>query len=142
MPSGSVMTEFDVRSLFMVGRVGQSSFEFYTDRQTNPGPQVLDEATPSTTLRYVRDKAKAFVDGTEYLLERMQQIILVALIDDLDHEMDKDALKTACCSESQRFSPRKVFDRNVLVYNTFIRYLRNDERYALIIPDDDSDWLH
>ncbi|ANH36168.1 hypothetical protein A3768_5386 (plasmid) [Ralstonia solanacearum] len=26
-------------------------------------------------------------------------------------------------------------------HQTFIRYLRDDERYALIIPDDDRDWL-
>ena len=67
--------------------------------------------------------------------------ILLALIDDLDHEMDKDALKTACGSQAQRFSPSKEFDRNPLVYKIFIRYLRDDERYALIIPDGDRTWL-
>lgn len=29
----------------------------------------------------------------------------------------------------------------VVHHQTFIRYLRDDERYALIIPDDDQDWL-
>nr|CUV31009.1 conserved protein of unknown function [Ralstonia solanacearum]CUV56988.1 conserved protein of unknown function [Ralstonia solanacearum] len=29
----------------------------------------------------------------------------------------------------------------VVHHQTFIRYLRDDERYALIIPDDDRDWL-
>lgn len=142
LPAGSALTEFDVRPLFMVGRVGQSKFEFFPDRQAASGPQVLDEAVPGTTLRYVRDKAKAFIDSTEYPLEPRQQNILVALIDDLDHEIDKDAIKTACGSQAQRFSPSKEFDRNSVVYKTFIRYLRDDERYALIIPDDDRDWLH
>lgn len=142
LPAGSAMTEFDVRSLFMVGRVGQSTFEFFPDRQATPGPQVLAEAAPGTTLRYVRNDAKVFIDGVEYPLEPAQQSILVALIDDLDHEMDKDALKTACNSQMQRFSPSKVFERNALAYRTFIRYQRDDARYALTIPDEDRDWLH
>ena len=53
----------------------------------------------------------------------------------------KDALKTACGSQAQRFSPSKEFERNPLVYKTFIRYLRDDERYALIIPNGDRTWL-
>ncbi|OZB32712.1 MAG: hypothetical protein B7X47_05790 [Ferrovum sp. 34-44-207] len=125
LPAGSALTEFD-----------------FPERQSAPGPQILDEASPNTTLRYVRDKAKAFIDGTEYPLEPRQQKILVALIDDLDHELDKESLKTACGSQSQRFSPSKEFERNPEVYRAFIRYLRDDERYALIIPDDDRDWLH
>jgi hypothetical protein len=44
-------------------------------------------------------------------------------------------------AQAQRFSPSKEFDRNPLVYKTFIRYLRDDERYALIIPDGDRTWL-
>ena len=142
LPAGSALTEFDVRPLFTVGRVGQSKFEFFPERLSAPGPQILDEASPNTTLRYVRDKAKAFIDGTEYPLEPRQQKILVALIDDRDHELDKEALKTACGSQSQRFSPSKEFERNPEVYKAFIRYLRDDDRYALIIPDDDRDWLH
>lgn len=141
LPAGSPLTEFDVRPLFTVGRVGQSTFEFFSDRQAIPGPQALGEAIPDTTLKYVRDQAKVFINGTEYPLEPRQQSILIALIDDLDHEMDKDALKTACKSQAQRFSPSKEFERNRVVYQTFIRYLRDDERYALTIPADDRDWL-
>lgn len=142
LPAGSAMTEFDVRPLFTVGRVGQSTFEFFTDRQAASGPQVLAEAAPGTTLRYVRTDGKAFIAGVEYPLEPRQKTILVALIDDLDHEMDNEALKSACGSQAQRFSPSKVFERNPLVYQTFIRYQRDDERYALIIPEEDHDWLH
>ncbi len=142
IPAGSALTEFDVRPLFTIGRVGQNTFEFYQNRQTDTGPQTLDEATPGTTLRYVKSQGKAFIDGTEYPLEPRQQSILVALIDDHDHEMENDALKTACRSQAQRFSPSKEFERNPVVYKAFIHYLRDDERYALIIPDDDRDWLH
>lgn len=126
----------------------QSRFEFFAERQALPGPQTIAEIDPlghnavaMTTLQYVRAHGKVFVDGVEHALEPRQQSILLALIDDLDHEMDKDALKTACGSQAQRFSPSKEFDRNPLVYKTFIRYLRDDERYALIIPDGDRTWL-
>ncbi|PSJ17158.1 hypothetical protein [Nitrosomonas supralitoralis] len=144
LPVGSALTEFDVRPLFTVGQIGSRSFEFYPDRQSAPGAQILDEATPGTTLRYVRNKGKVYIDGREYLLEPMQQRILSALIDDRDHEMDKEAIKTACGSESQRFSPSKAFDKDEttkLIYRTFIRFLPEDDRYSLIIPNDDRDWL-
>ncbi|NJZ71177.1 hypothetical protein GO283_05075 [Ralstonia solanacearum] len=94
-----------------------------------------------TTLRYVRSLGRVFIEGAEYPLEPRQQAMLLALINDLDHEMGKDALKTACGSQAQLFSPSKDFRRNPVVYQTFIRYLRDDERYTLIIPDDDRDWL-
>ena len=145
LPPASPVVGFDVRSLPNVARIGQSRFEFFAERQALPGPQTIAEVDPvttaMTTLQYVRAHGKVFVDGVEYALEPRQQSILLVLIDDLDHEMDKDALKTACGSQAQRFSPSKEFDRNPLVYKTFIRYLRDDERYALIIPDNDRTWL-
>ncbi|MGE0986516.1 hypothetical protein [Ralstonia pseudosolanacearum] len=145
LPIGSPLAGFDVRTLRIVARIGQSRFEFFADRQAAPGAQQLGEAEPrlttQTTLRYVRSLGKAFIEGTEYPLEPRQQAMLLALISDLDHEMGKDALKAACGSQAQRFSPSKEFDRNLVVYKSFIRYLRDDERYALIIPDEDRDWL-
>lgn len=148
LPPASPMMEFDVRSLPSVARIGQSRFEFFAERQALPGAQSIAEADPlgnnavdMTTLQYVRAHGKVFVDGVEHALEPRQQNILLALIDDLDHELEKDALKTTCGSQAQRFSPSKEFDRNPLVYKTFIRYLRDDERYALIIPDGDRTWL-
>ena len=148
LPPASPMLEFDVRSLPSVARIGQSRFEFFAERQALPGPQTIAEIDPlghnvvaMTTLQYVRAHGKVLVDGVEHALEPRQQSILLALIDDLDHEMDKDALKTTCGSQAQRFSPSKEFDRNPLVYKTFIRYLRDDERYALIIPAGDRTWL-
>lgn len=145
LPPASPLIGFDVRTLSSVARIAQSRFEFFSERSVAVGPQVLPEARPgdseATTLQYVRAHSKVFVDGIEHALEPRQQTILLALIDDLDHEIDKDALKTACGSQAQRFSPSKEFDRNPLVYKTFIRYLRDDARYALIIPDGDRTWL-
>ncbi|NKA36967.1 hypothetical protein GO281_04896 [Ralstonia solanacearum] len=145
LPIGSPLTGFDVRTLRSVARIGQSRFEFFADRQAELGAQQVEEAQPQargqTTLRYVRTLGKAFIEGAEYTLEPRQQAILLALISDLDHEMGKEALKTACGSQAQRFSPSKEFDRNLVAYKTFIRYLRDDDRYALIIPDGDREWL-
>ncbi len=145
LPIGSPMVGFDVRTLASVARLSQSRFEFFTNRQAAPGVPQVGEAelrlTAHTTLRYVRSLGKAFIEGTEYPLEPRQQAMLLALISDLDHEMGKDALKAACGSQAQVFSPSKDFRRNPIVYQTFIRYLRDDERYALIVPDDDRDWL-
>ncbi|MDO3558737.1 hypothetical protein [Ralstonia pseudosolanacearum] len=145
LPVGSPMAGFDVRTLRSVARIGQSRFEFFVGRQAAPGAQQVDEAQPQvraqTTLRYVRSLGKAFIEGAEYPLEPRQQAMLLALINDLDHEMGKDALKIASGSQAQLFSPSKDFRRNPVVYQTFIRYLRDDERYALIIPDEDRDWL-
>lgn len=115
-----------------------------TGRPRRGGQQVGEvelRLTAQTTLRYVRSLGKVFIEGTECPLEPRQQAMLLALISDLDHEMGKDALKAACGSQAQRFSPSKEFDRNQVVYKTFIRYLRDDERYALIIPDADREWL-
>ncbi|QIK19213.1 hypothetical protein [Ralstonia pseudosolanacearum] len=145
LPIGSPLADVDVRTLRTVARIGQSRFEFFTDRQAAPGAQQVGEVelrlTAQTTLRYVRSLGKVFIEGTEYPLEPRQQAMLLALISDLDHEMGKDALKAACGSQAQLFSPSKDFRRNQVVYQTFIRYLRDDERYALIIPDEDRGWL-
>ncbi len=145
LPIGSPMVGFDVRMLSSAARISQSRFEFFVDRQVAPGAQQAGEAEPQltaqTTLRYVRSLGKAFIEGTEYPLEPRQRAMLLALINDLDHEMGKDALKATSGSQAQVFSPSKDFRRNPIVYKTFIRYLRDDERYALIIPDEDRDWL-
>ncbi|WP_425218946.1 hypothetical protein [Ralstonia solanacearum] len=145
LPIGSPVVGFDVRTLASLARLSQSRFEFFADRQAAPGAQQVGEAEPrltaQTTLRYVRSLGKAFIEGTEYPLEPRQQAMLLALINDLDHEMGKDALKMTSGSQAQVFSPSKDFRRNPIVYKTFIRYLRDDERYVLIIPDEDRDWL-
>jgi hypothetical protein len=142
LPPGSPMTGMDVINLASIARIGQSRFEFFKDRVVAPGPQILEEASPGTTLKYVDAHTKVYIDGEPYDLEPRHRSILLALINDFDHEMDNDSLKSACGSEAQRFSPSKEFDRVPAVYRTFIRYQRGDKRYALIIPEEDRCWLH
>jgi hypothetical protein len=142
LPVGSPVTGMDVSNLASLARISQSKFEFFADRLHLPGPQMIEEAAPGTTLRYVESQSKVFIEGQAYDLEPRQQFILLALIRDLDHEMDKSSLKSASGSQAQLFSPSKEFIRNRIVYRTFIRYLRSDERYALNIYDEDRQWLN
>lgn len=142
LPDGSPLTGYDVRSLITMGRITQSKFDFFADRLGATGPQILDEAKPGTTLRFVKGDAIAFVEGSKYDLTGNQQKILLALIDNRDHELDKDVLKDACGSEAQKFSPSKEFQRsNKIVYDTFIHHRADDRVYALIISADDVHWL-
>ena len=85
---------------------------------------------------------KGFVEGVEYAQEPRQQALLLALMDNLDHEMDQEALKTACALPEQRFKSSKVFDRIPMVYTTFVRYLSLDGRYLSLIPQQDRSWMH
>lgn len=141
LPAGSPLTGIDVRSLFMVGQVEEHGFTFFVDRFDAPGPQLIEEAVPDTTLRYVKTERVVFLDGERIELEPRQQKLLAALINDLDHELDNAALRDKVGSVAENFSPSKVFDRIPKVYHAFIRYQRDDERYALIIPKEDQDWL-
>ena len=81
------------------------------------------------------------IDGVAYPLEAMQVNILLALMDDFDHRMEGRALRDACGSSARNFRPVKQFDRNKIVYETFIRYVPGDKEYELIICAGDSDWL-
>lgn len=134
LPAGSPLQGFDVRHLGLAARISQSRFEFH---EHDEAAQILDETSPGTTLRYVRTQAKVFIDGREYPLEPRQRLILLALLDDLDHELDRETLKAKTGSQSQSFTPSKEFQRNKLVYDTFVRYHVGDQRYSLVIPDDD-----
>ena len=62
-------------------------------------------------------------------------------MDDLDREMVKEAIKTAIASQGQRFTSSKVFDRIPVVYKTFVGYLSLDERFQLLVPEQDRTWL-
>jgi hypothetical protein len=55
--------------------------------------------------------------------------------------LDKEALKDACGSEAQTFSPSKEFQRNKVVYDAFIAYRADDRVYALSISEEDGNWL-
>jgi len=141
LPVDSPLTEFDVVNLSSVARLSQNKFEFFKERLSVVTPLPPQDVPLGTTLRHVRAQSKAYIDGVEYALEPMHVRILVALMDDFDHEMESSNLRTACDSDADPFSPRKVFDRQLDVYRTFIRYRAGDKVYALVIPADDSEWL-
>ena len=82
-----------------------------------------------------------FLNGEAIKLEPRERKLLIALIDDLDHELDNDSLRDKVGSVAENFSPSKVFDRKPHVYRTFIRFLREDGRYQLQIPPEDRSWL-
>ncbi|MGV0986627.1 MAG: hypothetical protein ACOYB2_18925 [Limnohabitans sp.] len=134
LPAYSPLDGFDVRYLGLAARISQSRFDFHDHDEA---PQILDEVTPGTTLRYVRTQAKVFIEGREYALEPRQRLILLALLDDLDHELDRETLKLKSGSQSQSFTPSKEFQRNKLVYETFVRYHVGDQRYSLVVPEGD-----
>ena len=137
LPSESPIFGFDVRNLGLSARISQSRFEFF-DGNSSSAAQIMDEAMPDTTLKYVDSGSYAWVDGERYLLEPRQRLILLALMHDLDHEMDKESLRIKCHSQSESFSPSKEFERNKVVYQRFIRYLRDDMRYQLQVPIGES----
>ncbi len=141
LPAGSPLIGFDVVHLGAIARISQSKFEFFRDRVGVPVSAMADEALHTNTLRFVRTEGKAIVDGVEYFLEPRQKNILLALIDSLHHEMENAQLRSACGSQADTFSPRKVFDRNTQVYNRFIKYQSGDGVYALQISEEDHDWL-
>ncbi len=145
LPHGSPMEPFDVCMLSSVGRISQNRFEFFSQRMVDASPAHAESnPSPGTTLRHVRHHGKVLIDGEEYLLEPRQKALLLALMDDLDHEMSLEGLRSACGSQAQRFSPSKAFDRSEdarLIYRTFVKYLVADERYTLLVPEEDHAWL-
>jgi len=74
-------------------------------------------------------------------LTRQQKAILVALIDNRDHELGREALREAAGSKDEKFSPSKTFQRIPEVYHGFIHYDDDQERYHLKISDEDAHWL-
>jgi hypothetical protein len=144
LPASSPLAQYEVVHLADLMRVSQNRFEFFANRVMEPAAvyQVHDLATDrGTTLRYVRSERNAYIDGVAYPLEAMQANILLALIDDFDHRMEGSALRDACGSSARNFRPVKQFDRNKLVYETFIRYIPGDKEYELVIPANDLAWI-
>ena len=137
LPSESPIFGLDIRNLGMNARISQSRFEFF-DTEASSAAQIMVDATPDTTLKYVESDSCVWIDGVKHMLEPRQKLILLALMNDLDHEMDKEALRIKCNSQSQEFTPSKEFDRNKVVYKKFIHYLRFDMRYQLQVPVGES----
>jgi uncharacterized Zn finger protein (UPF0148 family) len=141
LPDGSPLTGYDVANLAAVARLSQSRFLFFADRTGSTMPQSAEEPLPTTSLRSVRDKAWAFVNGVKYELEGMQQKILLSLMDAHSHQLEGSVMGSICESDSFPFQPAKFFGRNKEVYRAFVRWIPGDKVYELIIHTEDHDWL-
>jgi hypothetical protein len=135
LESGHVLSQLDVRSLPMVGRISTSAFHMFDDRLEMTGVQPVNETKPRTTLRYLNEGV-AYVDGQRFELAKSQVRLLQALIEDRDNEMTREELRDRCGSQSQSFSPSKVFERNKVVYHAFVQHQEGDGTYMLLIDKD------
>ena len=140
LPDGSPLAGFDVKNLASIARMSQSRFIFFDDRAEVVLTQP-EEISPVTSLRRVRDKAWAYVDGVKYELEAMQQKILLALMDAHGHRLEGNQIGERCGSEAFPFQPVKYFGRNTPVYKAFVKYVAGDKVYELIIHPEDMDLL-
>ena len=133
LPDGSPLSEYGVVNLAAVARLSQSRFIFFDDRVEITLSQPEEESIPTTSLRNVREKAWAYVDGVKYELEGMQQKILLALMDAHAHRLEGKEIADRCGSEAFPFQPAKYFGRNNEVYKAFIKYVPGDKVYELNI---------
>jgi hypothetical protein len=131
----------DVVHLADIGRISQSRFDLFNERAGKTGAAVIDPVPRHTTLYYLRAEGKVYVDGEAFGLEPAPRDILLALINDRDHEMSREALRDACGSQAKNFSPSKAFDRARKVYQTFVEHRKGDAVYALKIAPDDRGWI-
>lgn len=141
LPEGSPLTGYRVDNLSTIARISQNCFLFFSDRNDSQALQPIEDPLPTTSLRFVRDKGWAFVNGVKYELEGMQQKILLCLIDAHTHRLEGNVIGERCGSDSFPFQPSKFFGRNNEVYKAFVRYVPSDKVYELTITDDDKNWF-
>jgi len=139
LPDGSPLVGYDIKNLAAIARMSQNVFLFFDDRAEVTVTQPEEETEPVTSLRHVRHKAWAYVDGVKYELEGMQQKILLALMDAHAHRLEGKVIADRCGSDAFPFQPAKYFGRNNEVYKAFARYVPGDKVYELIIHPEDAD---
>ena len=139
LPDGSPLVGYDIKNLAAIARMSQNVFLFFDDRAEVTVAQPEEDTAPVTSLRHVRDKAWAYVDGVKYELEGMQQKILLALMDAHAHRLEGKVIADRCGSDAFPFQPAKYFGRNNEVYKAFVRYVPGDKVYELIIHPEDAD---
>lgn len=139
LPDGSPLVGYDIKNLAAIARMSQNVFLFFDDRAEVTVAQLEEEPAPVTSLRHVRHKGWAYVDGVKYELEGMQQKILLALMDAHTHRLEGKVIADRCGSDAFPFQPAKYFGRNNEVYKAFARYVPGDKVYELIIHPEDAD---
>lgn len=139
LPDGSPLVGYDIKNLAAIARMSQNVFLFFDDRAEVTVAQPEEDPAPVTSLRHVRHKGCAYVDGVKYELEGMQQKILLALMDAHAHRLEGKVIADRCGSDAFPFQPAKYFGRNNEVYKAFARYVPGDKVYELIIHPEDAD---
>ena len=139
LPDGSPLVGYDIKNLAAIARMSQNVFLLFDDRAEVTVAQPEEEPAPVTSLRHVRHKGWAYVDGVKYELEGMQQKILLALMDAHAHRLEGKVIADRCGSDAFPFQPAKYFGRNNEVYKAFARYVPGDKVYKLIIHPEDAD---
>ena len=139
LPDGSPLVGYDIKNLAAIARMSQNVFLFFDDRAEVTVAQPEEEPAPVTSLRHVRHKGWAYVDGEKYELEGMQQKILLALMDAHAHRLEGKVIADRCGSDAFPFQPAKYFGRNNEVYKAFVRYVPGDKVYELIIHPEDAE---
>ena len=141
LPEGSSLAGYDTLNLCSAGRISQNRFLFFDERATHTTAAASNEVLPTTSLMFVRDKGWAFVDGVKYVLEGMQQKILLALIDAHAHQLEGKQIGDRCGSDAFPFQPAKYFGRNKDVYKAFVKYVPGDKVYELVIVEEDQNLI-
>ena len=136
LPDGSPLVGYDIKNLAAIARMSQNVFLFFDDRAEVTVAQPEEEPAPVTSLRHVRHKGWAYVDGVKYELEGMQQKILLALMDAHAHRLEGKVIADRCGSDAFPFQPAKYFGRNNEVYKAFVRYVPGDKVYELIVGNE------
>lgn len=139
LPDGSPLAGYDIKNLAAIARMSQNVFLFFDGRAAITVSQPNEDTELGTSMRHVRGKALAYVDGKKYELEGMQQKILLALIDTHAHRLERNQIGERCGSNVFPFQPAKYFGRNQEVYKAFIQYDRAEKVYELIIHPEDKD---
>ena len=141
LPEGSPLAGFDVRNLAGIARLSQGRFLFFDDRVEGVASHPPEHAEPVTSLRRLRDQGWAYVEGVKYVLEPMQQKMLLVLMDAHAHRLEANELGERCGSDAFPFKPVKQFDRNKVVYKAFVKYVKADKCYELIVHPEDEGLL-
>lgn len=137
---GSLLTDFNVQNLSSICRLSQNRFIFFDSMVELPKP-LPEEKNQITTLRHVREKSLVYVKGVKYKIQPMQKKILIGFMEAYAHRLELNQIKDQCGSQASDFRLARQFSRIEEVQQAFIRYLRSDDVYELIIPPEDRDWL-
>lgn len=132
------LRDIDVVRLDAIALLGPGRFDFDPLRMPHPVevPEEIEEDLPATTLRFVRGKGYARVDGKNISLSPQEQAILIAFLDQPEHELSKRQMQDSCGSEAENFKPNQALKR-IPEVATMVKYKQVEKLYQLNIPPAD-----